>query len=79
MWLREHTFDAFLDYLYARDALCGSEMNLDEIDYYYEDMVRSHFQVPRRFAATRDDDDNIINFNLNGTGTIVVNAHPTVE
>jgi len=79
MWLREHTFDAFLDYLYVRDALYGSEMNLDEIDYYYEDMVRSHFQVPRRFAATRDDDDNIINFNLNGTGTIVVNAHPTVE
>ena len=79
MWLREHTFDAFLDYLYARDALCGSEMNLDEIEYYYEDMVRSHFQVPNHFITKWDDGENIISFQLNDIDVITVNAHPVVE
>jgi hypothetical protein len=79
MWLREHTFDAFLDYLYTRDALYGSEMNLDEIEYYYEDMVRSHFQVPNHFITKWDDGENIISFQLNDIDVITVNAHPVVE
>jgi len=79
MWLREHTFDAFLDYLYARDALYGSEMNYDEVEYYYEDMVRSHFQVPNHFITKWDDGENIISFQLNDIDVITVNAHPVVE
>ena len=79
MWYKNHTFDAFLDYIYVRDHLLYTDHDEDEIYYYYEDMVRSHFEVPTRFEATRDYDDNIINFHLNGTGTIVVNAHPVVE
>jgi len=79
MWLQNHTFDAFLDYIYTRDILLSTEHNEDEIDYYYEDMVRSHFDAPAHFDVTRDDEDNIINFHLNGTGTIVVNAHPAFE
>ena len=79
MWLQNHTFDAFMDYLCVRDALCGTVMNDDEVEYYYEDMVRSHFDAPAHFDATWDDDYNIINFHLNGTGTIVVNAHPSVQ
>ena len=79
MWYNNHTFDAFSDYIYARDHLLYTDHNEDEIDYYYEDMVRSHFEVPAHFEVTRDYDDNIINFHLNGTGTIVVNAHPAVE
>ena len=78
MWLREHTFDAFLDYLCARDALYGSEVNLDEIEYYYEDMVRSHFQVSNHHEPVVDNEDNITSFQLNGRDTIIVNAHPTV-
>jgi len=79
MWLREHTFDAFLDYLCARDALYGSEVNYDEVEYYYEDMVRSHFQVSNRHEPVVDIEDNITSFQLNGRDTIIVNAHPTVE
>ena len=79
MWLREHTFDAFLDYLYARDLILDTHHQDDDTEYYYEDMVRSHFQVPRRFTATRDDEDNIISFQLNDTDVITVNAHPVIE
>jgi len=79
MWFSGHTFQAFIEYICARDALCGSEFNFDDIEYYYEDMVRSHFQVPGHHEAVLDDDDNIILFQLNGTDTFLVNAHPTIE
>ena len=79
MWHNGHTIDAFIEYLYVRDALYGSEMNYDEVEYYYEDMVRSHFQVPNHHEPILDDEDNIISFHLNGRDTIIVNAHLTVE
>ena len=83
MWLHHHSFEAFLDYLHARDILLGNPtgdiFDNEELDYYYEDMVRSHFQVPSHYEPVRDDDDNIISFQLNDTDTFLVNAHPVVE
>ena len=83
MWLHHHSFEAFLDYLHARDTLLGNPsgdiFENEELDYYYEDMVRSHFQVPSHHEPVRDDDDNIISFQLNDTDTFLVNAHPVVE
>jgi len=79
MWRSGHTFEAFIEYLCARDALFGTEMNFDEIEHYYEDMVRSHFQVPNHHEPVWDEDENITSFQLNGTDTFLVNAHPAVE
>jgi len=79
MWRSGHTFEAFIEYLCARDALFGTEMNFDEIEHYYEDMVRSHFQVPNHHEPVWDDEENITSFQLNGTDTFLVNAHPAVE
>ena len=83
MWSKGHTFDAFLDYLCARDTILGNVsgdiFDNEELEYYYEDMVRSHFGVPAHYEATWDDDSDIIGFQLNGTDMITINAHPTVE
>ena len=83
MWLKGHTFGAFLDYLCARDTILGNIsddiFDNEELEYYYEDMVRSHFEVPSHYEATWDDEDDIVGFQLNGMDLIIVNAHPTVE
>ena len=83
MWFNDHTFDAFLDYLHVRDMIIGNEsgdiFDNEELEYYYEDMVRSHFQVPNHFITKWDDGENIISFQLNDIDVITVNAHPVVE
>jgi len=83
MWMKGHTFDAFLDYLCVRDAILGNAsgdiFDNDEIAYYYEDMVRSHFDIPTHFEAIWDEDSDIIGFQLNGTDMITINAHPSIE
>jgi hypothetical protein len=57
----------------------GDIFDNEELEYYYEDMVRSHFQVPSHFIAKWDDGENIISFQLNDIDVITVNAHPVVE
>jgi len=83
MWSKGHTFDAFLDYLCARDTILGKVsgdiFDNEELEYYYEDMVRSHFGVPAHYEAMWDEEADIIGFQLNGTDMITINAHPAVE
>ena len=83
MWTKGHTFDAFLDYLCARDTIFGNVsgdiFDNEEIEYYYEDMVRSHFGVPNHYEPMWDEEASIVAFQLNGTDVITVNAHPIVE
>jgi hypothetical protein len=83
MWTNGHTFDAFLDYLCARDTIMGNMsgdiFDNEYLEYYYEDMVRSHFDVPTNFEATWNEEASIIGFQLNGTDMISINAHPVVE
>jgi hypothetical protein len=59
--------------------MSGDIFDNEEIEYYYEDMVRSHFGVPAHYEAMWDDESDIIGFQLNGTDMITINAHPAVE
>ena len=68
MWLKNHSFSSFVEVLIVRTLLNGGTedyvLNNEYIEYYYEDMVRSHWQIPNHHEAVWDD-HNIINFQLN--------------
>lgn len=68
MWLNSHSFSSFIEVLIVKSLMNGGTddyvLNDEYVEYYYEDMIRSHWQIPNHLEAVWND-HGIVNFQLN--------------